>query len=194
MSTVSQMNTPPNKIPDKFEDVAMGHFDFLFNTALKLTWNREDAEDLVQDAYLRAYKFFNKFKEGTNFKAWIYKILMNTFINKYNKKLKIPKPIPFEEAEYSIKDTLIVEEKRFFPPDKIDIKKLFDDRIVEAIESMPKNISTSVLLYDIENYSYKEISAKLDIAIGTVMSRISRGRKILRRSLVDYAKEKRLFG
>lgn len=176
-----------------FDAVVMEHFDALLNTALKLTWNREDAEDLVQDAFLKAYKFYDKYEPGTNFKAWIYKILINTFINKYNKKTKHPKSVPLEEVEYSIKGTLLSEENDLFIVKKIDIKHLFNDRIFEAVEKMPEDIRNSVLLCDIKNYSYKEISSILDIAIGTVMSRISRGRKILRKSLLDYAKEVRFY-
>ncbi len=187
------MNIIINKKSNNFDSVALKHFDALLNTAIKLTWNREDAEDLVQDAFLKAYKFYDKYEPGTNFKAWIYKILINTFINKYNKNMKYPKSVPLDDVEHSIKGTLISEEKDIFVVNEIDIKQLFNDRIFEAVKKMPEDIRKSVLLCDIKNYSYKEISSTLDIAIGTVMSRISRGRKILRTLLLDYAKEVRLY-
>lgn len=176
-----------------FEDLAFQHLDSLFSTALRLTRNQQDAEDLVQDACMKAYQFFRRFEPGTNFKAWIFKILMNTFINKYHKEMRTPPSVQFDKVEYSVDEALKDEERRTILTDENLFRNMFDDEIVQAIESMPEDYRVAVLLCDIENFSYKEISEITEVPIGTVMSRISRGRKMLQKSLLDYAKREGYF-
>ena len=170
-----------------FEETIFEYIDSLYSTALRLTRNQQDAEDLVQDACLKAYQYFFRFEKGTNFKAWIFKIMMNTFINKYHKDVRTPPVVQFDKVEYAVEDVLKDENRKTILTDSNLYKSVFDDEIVQAIELMPEDYRVAVLLCDIENFSYKEISDILDVPIGTVMSRISRGRKILQKSLIDYA-------
>lgn len=173
-----------------FEKIAYPLMDILYGTALKMTKDPVEAEDLVQDTYLRAFRFFNKFEEGTNFKAWIFKILTNTFINKYRKKAKQPVQIEFEKVEY-----LYTEEEREKRPDNVRqidsaiYEKLFDDKINEALDNLSEDFRIVVLLCDVHGFAYKEISEIVNIPIGTVMSRLSRGRKQLQGLLLEYAEQ-----
>lgn len=171
-----------------FEDNAFEHIDSLYSTALRLTRNPQDAEDLVQDTCLRGFQFFNRYQQGTNFKAWIFRILMNMFINKYHKDQRRPPSIQFEKVEYAVENVLNDDERSTILTDSNMFRNIFDDEIVRAIESLPEDYRVSVLLCDIEGFSYKEIGEILDIPMGTVMSRISRGRKMLQKLLLDYAK------
>ncbi len=174
----------------QFEKIAYQHMDILYGTALKMTKDPVEAEDLVQDTYLRAYRFFNKFEEGTNFKAWIFKILTNTFINKYRKKVKQPLQVDFEKVEY-----LYADEQAANKPDNIRhidneiYEKLFDDKINNALENISEDFRIVVLLCDVHGFAYKEISKIINAPIGTVMSRLSRGRKQLQTLLLKYAEQ-----
>jgi RNA polymerase sigma-70 factor, ECF subfamily len=171
-----------------FEKITFEHIDSLYGTALRLTRNKQDAEDLVQDACLRGFQYFHKYEQGSNFKAWIFKILMNTFINKYHKNKRTPPSVQFEKVEYSIDSELKDDDRKTILTDGNVFKNMFDDEIVHAIETIPKDYRVAVLLCDIENFTYKEMSDILEIPLGTVMSRISRGRKMLQISLLNYAK------
>lgn len=171
-----------------FEEIVFEYIDSLYSNALRLTRNKQDAEDLVQDACLRGFQYFNRFEQGTNFKAWIFKILMNTFINKYHKKMRTPPSVQFDKVEYSIDEALKEEDSKTVLTDNKVFRNMFDDEIVHAIENIPEDYRIAVLLCDIESFSYKEMSNILDMPIGTIMSRISRGRKMLQKSLLDYAK------
>ena len=171
-----------------FEDNVFEHIDSLYSTALRLTRNSQDAEDLVQDTCLRGFRFFNRYQQGTNFKAWIFKILMNMFINKYHKDQRKPPSVQFEKVEYAVENVLNDNERSTILTDSNMFRNIFDDEIVRAIESLSEDYRISVLLCDIEGFSYKEIGEILDIPMGTVMSRISRGRKMLQKLLLDYAK------
>jgi RNA polymerase sigma-70 factor, ECF subfamily len=177
-----------NKENSLFEQIAFEHIDAMFSTALRVTKNKQDAEDLVQETFLKAYKYFHRFEPDTNFKAWIFKILMNTFINKYHRDQKNPVSVEFDKVEYIVEKTLTDDEIKTVLTHKNKFRELFDDEIVHAIENMPEDYRLCVLLCDIENFSYNEISEMLNVPIGTVMSRISRGRKILQKSLLNYAK------
>jgi len=181
----------PTKISSQdqvlFEEIVFEYIDSLYSTALRLTRNRQDAEDLVQDASLKAYQFFHRFEQGTNFKAWIFRILMNTFINKYHKDMRAPPSVQFDKVEYAVEDALKDDDRKSILTDTNLFRHLFDDEIVQAIEALPEDYRIAVLLCDIENFAYKEISEIINIPIGTVMSRISRGRKMLQKSLLDYA-------
>jgi RNA polymerase sigma-70 factor (ECF subfamily) len=172
----------------KFQALAFPHMDALYSTALRLTRNQLDAEDLVQDVYLRAYRFFDKFEEGTNFKAWIFKILTNTFINRYRKKVREPQQVEFEKVEYFY---ALREKER---DDKYETRYdenlyagLFDDEINAALQKLSYDFRAVVILCDIEGFSYKEIASIIGKPIGTVMSRLSRARQQLQRYLHEYA-------
>jgi len=173
----------------RFEAIAFEHMNSLYSTALRMTRNAMEAEDLVQDTYLRAYRFFDKFEQGTNFKAWIFKILTNTFINKYRKKVRSPQSVQLDKVEFGIAE----EDDQPPPPewqgyDEERYQELFDDDVKSALTQLPEEFRMVIILADIENFSYKEIAEMIDRPIGTVMSRLFRGRRILQRVLDKYAR------
>lgn len=172
----------------EFQELAFEHMDSLYNTAFRMTRNELDAEDLVQDVYVRAFRFFHKFKKGTNFKAWIFKILTNTFINQYRKKSREPLQIAFDKVKYN--DTQNDKEELSHlieNSDELSIDDLFDDEIKSALDQLPDEFRMVVILADVEGFSYKEIAQIVDCPIGTVMSRLSRGRRQLQNYLREYA-------
>ena len=170
----------------------MVHLDILYNTALKMTKSPEDAEDLVQETFVRAYRFFDKFEKGTNCKAWLFKIMRNNFINRYRKKAREPARVDFDEVE----NTYSTELKRDVLSDEseLDADKIFEtmveDDVKNAMDFLPEEFRTAIILSDIEGLSYQEIAETLDCPIGTVRSRISRGRKVLQKKLYDFARKK----
>lgn len=169
-----------------FQEELLPHADALYNFAYHLTFNEEDANDLVQDTYLKAYRFINSFDSGTNAKAWLFKILKNGFINEYRKKKKEPNKVDYEDIiAYQDAD----EDKGAIAPDfREDIfDNMMGDEITIALDKLPVDSKTVILLCDIEDFSYEEIAKILDIPIGTVRSRLHRARNMLKDSLKDYA-------
>ncbi|MCA9732016.1 sigma-70 family RNA polymerase sigma factor [candidate division KSB1 bacterium] len=174
----------------RFESIAFEYMDILYGTALKMTKDPIEAEDLVQDTYLKAYRFFDKFEENTNFKAWIFKILTNTFINRYRKRSKQPQQVDFDKVEFMYSD--LASEKspdHIRKTDKAIYERLFDDKINDALDLLSEEFRLVVLLCDVHGFSYKEISEIANLPIGTVMSRLSRGRKQLQIMLLEYAEK-----
>jgi len=172
-----------------FEEIAFEYMDSLYSTALRMTRNTEEAEDLVQDTYLRAFRFFDKFEPGTNFKAWIFKILTNTFINRYRKKARTPQQVQFEKVEFSLEDESQFQEGQDWEGyDQSNYDELFDDDIKSALTQLSEDFRMVILLADVEGFSYKEIADIIDRPIGTVMSRLFRGRRMLQRILERYAR------
>ena len=172
-----------------FEEIAFQYMDSLYSTALRFTRNTEEAEDLVQDTYLRAFRFFDKFQTGTNFKAWIFKILTNTFINKYRKKARTPQQVQLDKVAYGLENEEPPErvaEWAGYDEEKYD--ELFDDDITVALSQLSEEFRMVVLLADIEGFSYKEIAEIIGRPSGTVMSRLFRGRRMLQRILEKYAR------
>jgi RNA polymerase sigma-70 factor (ECF subfamily) len=166
----------------KFEEMALVHMDSVHRYALYMTKNESDANDLVQEAYLRAYRFFAKFREGTNCKAWLMAILRNTFISTIRRKRKCPQMIclsEIDEHEIGLSDGA--------DPNDTIFGSLFDDDVAAAVDSLPIEYRTAVLLADIQGFSYKEIAERVGCPLGTVMSRLCRGRRLLKKSLQDYA-------
>ena len=175
---------------DEFEELALPHIDSLYNFAIKLTGNQSDAEDLVQETYLRAYKFFHKYKKDTYIKAWLFSILRNTFINIYRKKKKEPEKVDFHSVEQFIDQ--LTDRDNLLSKDDIsnDLSKdTLDSEIKSALDKLPEEFKSVILLCDIESFSYQEISEILKCPVGTVMSRLHRGRKILYKNLSEYAKK-----
>jgi RNA polymerase sigma-70 factor (ECF subfamily) len=160
----------------------------LYGTALRMTRRPLDAEDLVQDVYLRAYRFFDKFEEGTNFKAWIFKILTNTFINRYRKKVREPQQTEFERVEYFYTEAEKERDDKYETRyDEQSYAGLFGDEVNAALGKLTYDFRAVVILCDIEGFSYKEIAKIIGAPIGTVMSRLSRARQQLQKYLRDYA-------
>jgi RNA polymerase sigma-70 factor (ECF subfamily) len=178
----------PEERRQKFEELAFPHMNALYSTALRMTRRPLDAEDLVQDVYLRAYRFFDKFEEGTNFKAWIFKILTNSFINRYRKKGREPQQTEFEKVEFFYTQAEPERDDKF--ETRYDEKRyvdLFGDEVNAALDKLSYDFRAAVILCDIEGFSYKEIAEIIDTPIGTVMSRLSRARLQLQNYLREYA-------
>jgi RNA polymerase sigma-70 factor (ECF subfamily) len=166
----------------EFERLSMEHMDALFASALRLTRNPKDAEDLVQDTYLKAFRFFDSFEPGTNIKAWMFKILTNTFINKYRRKVK-EKELAEAPAEDVMLDRFIstAQVKAVQDPESDFFDRLLSDEVVEALDQVPVDFRMVVILADIQDFSYKEIAEIVGCPVGTVMSRLFRGRRILQK-------------
>ena len=176
--------------PAHFADQAMEFMPSLYSAALRMTRNPSDAEDLVQETYLRAYRGFGGFTEGTNLKAWLYRILTNTFINRYRAKKRRPEETEFDDVEdfYLYKRLGGLEAAGAGRSAEDELMDLFPEQEVkDALEALPENFRMAVLLADVEGFSYKEIADILEIPIGTVMSRLHRGRKALQKALYDFA-------
>jgi RNA polymerase sigma-70 factor (ECF subfamily) len=182
----------------EFEELFVPYLDNLYNIGLRMTRNPKDAEDLVQETYLKAYRFFHRFERGTNARAWILTILTNTFRTRYRKKKQEPDMVDFNAIEnFCLAEEIINEIKA---SDKSEakgseavtaiLKDYVSDDILNALESVPEQFRLAVLLSDVEGFSYQEISEILGISVGTVKSRIFRGRKILQKLLWDFAKER----
>jgi RNA polymerase sigma-70 factor (ECF subfamily) len=173
-----------------FETAAMPYVDALYNTAYRMTRNVEDAQDLVQETYLKAYKYYDKFREGTNFKAWLFKIMKNTFINSYRKKQLVPPQSDFSDIEGSFESQVSEEARRSVKsPEQELLADVLDEDVQRALDSLPPDYRMAVVLADLENFSYKDIAEILEVPVGTVMSRLYRGRKLLEEAMLQYARE-----
>ncbi|HEV8629060.1 MAG TPA: sigma-70 family RNA polymerase sigma factor, partial [Thermoanaerobaculia bacterium] len=158
--------------------------------AYRMARNAQDAEDLVQETYLKAYKYYDKFEEGTNLKAWLFKILKNTFINSYRKKQQAPPKADFADIEESFESIVRNDGgQQSLNPEEELLEKVLDEDVQHAIEELPHDYRMVVLLADLEGFSYKEIADILEIPVGTVMSRLYRGRRLLEEALLKYARE-----
>src|SRR3954465_3979684 len=179
----------------RFADLAMPHMDSLYAGALRMTRKPADAEDLVQETYLKAYRGFGGFQEGTNIKAWLYRILTNTYINRYRQQKRRPDETDIDDVEdfYLYRRPGGIDEARISKSAEDTMLELFtDDEVKDALESLPETFRMAVLLADVEGFAYKEIAEILDIPIGTVMSRLHRGRKALQKRLYEFAVERGL--
>ncbi|WP_165966787.1 sigma-70 family RNA polymerase sigma factor [Actinomadura sp. 7K507] len=174
----------------RFERDALPYLDQLYAAALRMTRNSADAEDLVQGAYAKAYASFHQFKEGTNLRAWLYRILTNTFINEYRKKQRRPA----ESTGETIEDWQQAEAASHSPgglksAETTALEHLPDSEVKQALGDLPEEFRMPVYLADVEGFSYKEIANIIAVPIGTVMSRLHRGRRRLRAQLEDYARQ-----
>jgi RNA polymerase sigma-70 factor, ECF subfamily len=178
---------------EAFADEAMQHAAQLYSAALRMTRNRSDAEDLVQETYLKAYRSFAGFQEGTNLRAWLFRILTNTFINTYRAKQRRPIETDLADVEdlYMYKRIGTLQQAARSAEDQL-FDLFTDDEVKESLEALPESFRVPVLLADVEGFSYKEIADMLDIPIGTVMSRLHRGRKAMQKRLLDYAQARGL--
>lgn len=172
-----------------FEQEALPYMDAVYHFAYNLTGNGEDARDLLQETYLKAFRFFDSFQIGTNCKAWLFQISKNSFINRYRKQSREPDKVRYEEIEeyYEILRPVSVDANNL---EETLFNALLDDEITAALQSLPESFRSVLILSDIENMTYEEIAEVLDCPIGTVRSRLHRARKILRDQLYQYAKSK----
>jgi len=173
----------------------MEHMPSLYSAAMRMTRNPADAEDLVQETYLKAYRAFESFQEGTNLKAWLYRILTNTFINSYRSKKRRPEQTELDDVEdlylYRRLGGLEAAAAGHSAEEEV-LDHITDSEVKEAVESLPEQFRMAVLLADVEGFSYKEIAQILDVPIGTVMSRLHRGRKALQKALFEFGVERGL--
>ena len=181
--------------PSTFAEEAMPLMDQLYSAAMRMTRNPSDAEDLVQETYLKAYRGFERFQEGTNLKAWMYRILTNSYINRYRQKQRRPDESDIADVEDMYLYRRLSGENSEIGSSAEDafLNSVTDETVKAAIEALPENFRIAVLLADVEGFAYKEIAEILDIPIGTVMSRIHRGRKGLEKQLHDFAAERNLL-
>jgi len=172
-----------------FEKEAIPHMNALYNFALRMTGDTDDADDLVQETYLKAFRFFDKFEKGTNAKAWLFRILKNSYINEYRKVKKAPHKVDYDDIENFYENIKASEIKSTHLAEDV-FGNLLDDEISKAISSLPEDFRTVIILSDIEGFTYEEIADFVDCPIGTVRSRLHRARKMLYVRLHKYAEEK----
>ena len=184
----------PEQRTERFEREALPFLDQMYAAAMRMTRNPSDAEDLVQETFAKAYSSFHQFTPGTNLKAWLYRILTNTFINSYRKKQRQPSQQPTEEIE----DWQLTQAESHTPgglksAEAVALEHLPDSDVKEALQSIPDDFRLAVYLADVEGFAYKEIAEIMGTPVGTVMSRLHRGRRQLRELLTDYARERGLI-
>jgi RNA polymerase sigma-70 factor (ECF subfamily) len=176
----------------EFELEAVPHMDAVYNYALRITGNETDADDLVQETFLKAFRFFDKFEKGTNCKAWLFRILKNSFINEYRKEIKSPNKVDYEDVQ-NFYENIKSEEVETQHIEYDAFNTLMDDEITKAISQLPEDFRTVIILSDIEGFTYEEIADFVDVPVGTVRSRLHRARKMLYSTLYDYAEDRGYF-
>jgi RNA polymerase sigma-70 factor (ECF subfamily) len=178
------------EIREAFAREAVPHVDALYATAIRLTRNEGDAEDLIQETMLKAYRYFDKYEQGTNCKAWLFKIMTNTFINKYRKAQK-RKEFLIDDDSRPLAERAVMPESnplhQHFGDQDTMFFRLFGDEVKAALEEIPVDFRVVVLLADLQDFAYKDIADIMECPIGTVMSRLYRGRRMLQQKLQDYA-------
>ncbi len=173
----------------EFNAEIIPHMDALYNFAIRLASDPTDAEDLVQDTIVKAYRFFASYERGTNAKAWLFRILKNSYINNYRKQSKQPFQVDYDEIS-TYYESVRSERSDTTDMEQIMYRELLDDDVTKALNKLPEDFRTVVLLCDIEGFTYEEIANMLDVPIGTIRSRLHRGRNLLRTSLSHYASQR----
>ena len=181
------MNSQGITHKEQFQESMIPHMDLLYNYAFYLTGNREDASDLLQETYLKAFRFFDKFQPGTNAKAWLYRIMRNAYINEFRRLKRIPDHVEYDEKVYAYSAGEGAQQSLNDFVRKIDME-MFDDEITDALSSLPEKFKSVIVLRDVQDLPYEEIAEALEIPVGTVRSRLHRGRGILFTRLKEYAR------
>jgi len=183
------MTAQKNEKQRQFEQEALPHTNLLYNYALRMTNDPDDAKDLLQETFLKAYRFWDRYERGTNIRAWLFRILKNSYINRYRKTTREPETVDYDDVQNfytSVREAGTesndLQENLF--------KNLLDDDVTKAIADLPEEFRTVVILSDIEGLTYEEIADFVDVPLGTVRSRLHRGRKILRARLTEYARSR----
>lgn len=185
----NKYETESEKLYKEFEDEALPHMDAIYNFALKMSGDSDVADDLVQDTFMKAFRFFDKFEKGTNCKAWLFRILKNSYINEFRKSSREPDKVDYEDVQ-NFYETIKSSEISSNHIVEDEFSKLLDDEITEAITKLPEDFRTVIILSDIEGFTYEEIAEFVDIPVGTVRSRLHRARKMLYTKLYDYANDR----
>jgi RNA polymerase sigma-70 factor (ECF subfamily) len=193
--TDERLYTGPDESPDeraaRFERDALPYLDQLYSAAMRMTRNPQDAEDLVQETFAKAFSSFHQFREGTNLKAWLYRILTNTFINSYRKRQREPQQSMSEDVEdWQLARAESHTSSGLKSAETEALEHLPDSDVKEALSQLPEDFRLAVYLADVEGFPYKDIAEIMNTPIGTVMSRLHRGRRQLRGMLTDYARER----
>ncbi|MCU0418256.1 MAG: sigma-70 family RNA polymerase sigma factor [Cyclobacteriaceae bacterium] len=171
-----------------FNHEFLPHINAMYNFGYRLTLDRDDAKDLVQDTYLKAYRFIDSFQQGTNAKAWLFRILKNSFINDYRKKSKEPSKVDYQEVETYYNSEEV--DRQITPDLRVEsLSNMIGDEVSNALNSLDVDFRTVIILCDLEGFKYEEMAKILDIPIGTVRSRLHRARALLKEKLSHYAKE-----
>lgn len=186
---MESLNQDEIKKQTDFRDEMVPHLESLYNFALHLTSDHEDAEDLVQDTMVKAYRFFNSYEKGTNAKAWLFRILKNSFINRYRKISKLPNQVDYDEIS-PYYETIRSEQSETTDMQELMYREMMGDEVTKALKKLPEDFRTVVILCDIDGFTYEEIANMLDVPIGTIRSRLHRGRNLLRSLLNSYAEER----
>jgi RNA polymerase sigma-70 factor (ECF subfamily) len=188
MLRLNDFNKADNPELANFEETAIVYLDELYATALRYTKNEKDAEDLVQETFLKAFTNFHRFEQGTNCRAWLFTILTNTFINKFRRKKKEREILNADDLRPIRQNFHNVEAAEFYQnPERGAVHRTFSTSVRTALEALPEEFRMVVILADLNDFSYKEIAHILDCPVGTVMSRLFRGRKLMRKRLVEVA-------
>ena len=187
MEEVQRQQYTDKEKQDIFNGELMPHIRSMYNFGFRLTLDRDDAKDLVQDTYLKAYRFIESFQKGTNAKAWLFRILKNSFINDYRKKSKEPSKVDYQEVEAYYNSEEV--DRQITPDLRVEsLKDMIGDEISNALNSLDVDFRTVIILSDLEEFKYEEMAKILDIPIGTVRSRLHRARNLLKEKLSEYAK------
>ncbi len=190
---MSQLTRDEKQKQKDFDEEIIPHMDALYNFALRLTTDPNDAEDLVQDTIVKAYRFFSSYEKGTNAKAWMFRILKNSFINNYRKTSKKPSQVDYDEVS-SYYESIRAERTETSDLESLMFREMMDDDLSHALKRLPEDFRTVVLLCDVDGYTYEEIANMLDVPIGTIRSRLHRGRNLLKTELLEYAKKRGYTG
>ncbi|GAB4123946.1 MAG: sigma-70 family RNA polymerase sigma factor [Raineya sp.] len=186
-SPVSYTEKEKNQV---FQEEMLPHLDSMYNFAFRLTLDEDDAKDLVQDTYLKAFRFINSFEKGTNAKAWLFRILKNSFINDFRKKSKEPSKVDYQEVEtFYNSEEFDTDIEATSDLRSESVQDLIGDEVATAINSLEVDFRIAIILCDIEGFTYEEMAKILDIPIGTVRSRLHRARGLLKEKLHEYAKK-----